>query len=87
MNQNAEAIDYFSRALTIKEKQTGKDSLDCAQTLNNLGAVYKKMGKFVDALGYYSRALAIKEKIKGDSMDCAQTLGNIGSVYQSMKEY
>jgi tetratricopeptide (TPR) repeat protein len=68
MGKNAEAIDCFSRALTIKEKQTGKDSMDCAQTLNNLGGVYKKMEKFTEALSYYSRSLAIKAKIKGDSM-------------------
>ena len=60
----------------------GKESLDCADTLNNIGLVYKDQGKFNLALEYYRRALIIFEKYKGkESLNYAVTLSNIGLVY------
>ncbi len=43
----------------------GKDSLNCAETLNSLGNAYNCMGKSEEALSYYKRCLLIEEKIKG----------------------
>ena len=61
----------------------GKESFDCANTLNNIGLDYKDQGKLNEALEYYSRALNIKERVKGkESFDCANTLHSIGLVYK-----
>jgi len=71
------------RALNIKEKVRGKDSFDCAKTLNNIGLVYQDQEKLNQALEYYNKSLSIKEKVKGeDSFDCVITLNNIGNVYK-----
>jgi tetratricopeptide (TPR) repeat protein len=65
--------------LAIKEKVTGKESLDLASTLNNIGLINNKLGKYKEAIRYYQRCLDIKEKIKGkDNIDCASILNNIG---------
>ena len=62
----------------------GKESFDCADTLNNIGNVYYDQNKLNLALEYYNRALSIKEKVKGkESFDCADTLHNIGYVYMN----
>lgn len=65
MEKFAEALDSFSRSLLIKEKLRGKNSMESAQSLNNIGAVYKKMGKLDEALDYYERSMSIKGKVKG----------------------
>lgn len=57
--------------------------MESAQSLNNIGAVYKKMGKLDEALDYYERSMSIKGKVKGQkSLEVAQCLLNIGLVYE-----
>lgn len=34
----------------IKEKARGKDSIDCAEALDNIGTVYDNQGKLDEAL-------------------------------------
>ena len=61
----------------------GKESFDCADTLHNIGNVYKKQDKLSEALKYFSRALSIYEKVKGkESFKYAVTLYDIGRVYK-----
>jgi len=43
-NKLIEALEYFSRALSIKERVKGKESIDCVIPLYKVGVVYKKMG-------------------------------------------
>jgi tetratricopeptide (TPR) repeat protein len=70
--------------LTIKERIKGKDAIDCAGTLNNIGSVYDDKGDYEQALLYYQRCLTIEERVKGkDAIDCATTLNNIGLVYRN----
>ena len=68
--------------MKIKTEIKGKDSIDVALTLENIGIVYWNQGNYPKALEYYESSLKIKTKIKGkDSIDFALTLGNIGLVY------
>ena len=59
------ALEYYERSLDIKIKVKGKDSIDVATTLNNIGSVHDSSGNFNKALEYYERCLNIKQKIKG----------------------
>jgi len=43
---------------------TGKESGAYTNTLNNIGNVYKKLGKLTEALEYLNRAMNIKNKFK-----------------------
>jgi len=52
--------------LDIKTKIKGKDSIDVATTLNNIGSVYDSKGDYSKALEYYERCLNIKRKVKGN---------------------
>jgi tetratricopeptide (TPR) repeat protein len=73
--------------LTIKERVKGKDAIDCATTLNNIGSVYKNKGDYEQALLHYQRCLTIQERVKGkDAIDCATTLYNISFVYSKLKQ-
>jgi len=52
-----------------------------AGRLNNLGEMYRALGRYADAEGYLRRALAITEvKRSQDHPDVALTLGNLASV-------
>ena len=69
--------------MEIETKIKGADSIDVAQTLNNIGLVYKGKGDYNKALDHYNKSLEIETKIKGaDSIDVADTLNNIGNVYK-----
>jgi tetratricopeptide (TPR) repeat protein len=37
-----QALLHYQRCLTIQERVKGKDAIDCASTLNNIGLVYKE---------------------------------------------
>jgi tetratricopeptide (TPR) repeat protein len=70
------------KMLDNQERVKGKDAIDCASTLNNIGSVYNHKGDYEQALLHYQRCLTIQERVKGkDAIDCASTLSNIGSVY------
>lgn len=56
---------YFQRCLEIKEKFKGRESTDCALTLNNIGMVFSNQGRLKEALSQYKRSLEIREAIKG----------------------
>lgn len=43
----------------------GKESIECANTLNNIGNVYKEQEHLDEALEYHNKALKIYEKVNG----------------------
>ena len=45
-----EAFEYDSQALGIYERVKGKESIDYAKALNNIGLLYKRQGKLNQAL-------------------------------------
>ena len=73
-------MDYYKQALPIR-KEVG-DRAGVAKTLNNIGAVYGKIGQPQKALDYFNEALPICREV-GDRAQEATTLNNIGAVYDS----
>ena len=84
----AEALDYYKKALAIREKVLGKEHPSTATTYNNIAGLYHDMGDHEQALEYYKKALAIREKVLGqEHPSTATTYNNIALLYKSMGEY
>ncbi|NEQ40866.1 MAG: CHAT domain-containing protein [Okeania sp. SIO3I5] len=78
-----EAIAKWQEALLLFRK-TGNLSRE-AVTLNNIAAVYDKLGEKQTALNFYEQALPLRRQV-GDRPGEARTLNNIGFVYDSLGE-
>ncbi|MBA3665308.1 MAG: tetratricopeptide repeat protein [Bacteroidetes bacterium] len=74
----AKALDYYFKALKIKEELGNKNGI--ANTLGNIGVVYSSQNDYSQALNYYFKALKIQEEL-GNKQSIAANLANIGSVY------
>ena len=86
--QGARAEPIFRRALELKEKIAGPDSLDVAITAQNLAVVYDELGRFGEAEALYLRALAIKEaKLGAEHPSVAVTLSNLGAMKFARRDY
>jgi tetratricopeptide (TPR) repeat protein len=57
-----------------------------ANTLGNIGVVYRNQADYRKALEYYFKALKLKEEL-GDKKGVANTIGNIGAVYHGEGNY
>lgn len=74
--------------MKIQEYVLGKETIECAITLGNMGIALENLNQLDKALEKYQRSLDIKQKICGrQSIDCAIALNNIGLLYQSYGKY
>ncbi len=95
--QYDKAIQFYERALEIKEKTLGKDHPDVATTLRSLGLVYKAQERYDKSIEYFKRVLEvleISEKDLGNHYLVGFTLFYLrsaydaqGSVYKAQKQY
>jgi tetratricopeptide (TPR) repeat protein len=53
--------------LAIREKVLGPEHPDVAQSLNNLGELYRIQGRYAEAEPLLKRALAIRERVLGST--------------------
>jgi tetratricopeptide (TPR) repeat protein len=60
-----QATKLYQRALAIREKVLGPEHRAVAQSLRDLGDLYRVEGRYADAEPLFQRALAICEKILG----------------------
>jgi len=82
------ALEYYKKALSIRENVLGKDHPDTAATYNNMAAVYHAQGVYERALEYYGKALAIDEKVSGlEHPSTATTYNNMAAVYDAQGDY
>ena len=82
------ALEYYFKALEIREKVLGKEHPSTANSYNNIGTVYSDMGDYDKALEYYFKDLAISEKVLGkEHPDTATSYNNIGTVYSDKGDY
>lgn len=74
------------RALEIREKASGPDSLLVASTLHMVGAYYEDVaGDYASAESAYLRGLKIKEHVLGsEHTDVAVEIEGLGGLYQEM---
>ncbi|KAM9332313.1 nephrocystin-3 [Pholidichthys leucotaenia] len=76
------------RALQLEELTLGKDSADCAKTLNELGVLYYLQNNLDAAKVFLTRSLEMRQRVLGpDHPDCAQSLNNLAALHTEKREY
>lgn len=63
---DSEALALCERAIQIKEKTTGRESPEYAQSMHNLGALYLTNGRYDDSRPLLERALEIRRRALGE---------------------
>ncbi|CAF5152299.1 unnamed protein product, partial [Rotaria sp. Silwood1] len=63
MGNNSKALEFYDKALKIREKTVPPNHPDLAQSYKNIGGVYDNMGNYWKALEFYDKALKIYEKL------------------------
>ncbi|MBL8003560.1 MAG: tetratricopeptide repeat protein, partial [Candidatus Kapabacteria bacterium] len=84
LSDNAKALEYYQKALSINEEIGDKDGI--ARNLGNIGNVFNELSDYPKALEFYRKALQIFEEIE-NKHDIALSLGNIGMMYWNLSDY
>jgi tetratricopeptide (TPR) repeat protein len=83
-----EAIQFYEKALEIRQKSLPPNHPDLAQSYNNIGLVYQNMKEYSKALSFHEKALKIRQQsLPPNHADLAQSYNDIGLAYQNMEEY
>jgi len=86
--RHGEAESLLREALDLKIAHLGPEHLDVAYATNNLAAVFREQGKYIQAIDLYTRTRRIFDKVLEQSHpDKASVLNNLATVYDDMKEY
>ncbi|CAF1420281.1 unnamed protein product [Adineta steineri] len=81
-----QAIEYYKKALEIREKTFPANHPSLAASYNNIGLVYDKMGEYSRALSFYKKALGTQAKtLPAHHPWLATSYNNTGGVYKKMK--
>src|SRR5262249_41298023 len=83
LEEKRKGIEKYQEALELYRRASDRNGE--AQTLNNIGVVYRSLGEMQKALEKYNEALPILRAV-GDRNGEAITLNNIGLVYWSLGE-
>ncbi|KAG7525130.1 nephrocystin-3 isoform X1 [Solea senegalensis] len=76
------------KTLQLEELTLGKDSADCAKTLNELGVLYYLQKNLDAAKVFLTRSLEMRQRVLGpDHPDCAQSLNNLAALHTERREY
>ena len=76
------ALEWYEKALAIREKVLGEEHPDTASTYNNMATTFEKQHKYEKALDLYEKALAIREKVLGEEHpDTATIYNNMALTY------
>ncbi|MEO7934676.1 MAG: tetratricopeptide repeat-containing protein kinase family protein, partial [Dokdonella sp.] len=83
-----EAAAFLNRSLAIRERLAGKESMEVASNLHNLGLVELNRGdNLTKAIEYFERSLAIKKRLIGDhNPDVEITQGDLGRALRDAKQ-
>ncbi|MGI8788321.1 MAG: CHAT domain-containing protein [Pyrinomonadaceae bacterium] len=83
-----QAQPLAERALAIREKESGANTLDFASSLVTLANITGDNGEYDTSESLYLRALAIKEKLLGkDDLSVSSILNNLGLLYEDKGDY
>ncbi|MDW8369481.1 MAG: tetratricopeptide repeat protein, partial [Geminicoccaceae bacterium] len=81
--RTAEAAREFERVLELAERALGANDPRLAVDLNNLGEVYRRLGRYTEAAALLQRAIRLDEAAGGRSPALATSLNNLGLVYRA----
>jgi len=84
----AAALPLAERAARLAKSQLNPTHQLYATALNNLGAVYRELGRLDQAEGIMKEALALRERTSGPKHpDTALVLNSLGELYRYKKQY
>eukprot|EP00961_Rhodomonas_salina_P269941 3646720-Rhodomonas_salina.1 len=70
------------------ERLVGREDMDVATSLSNIGNVLEQQGKYSEALAKHEESLGITERLVGrEHMDVSASLSNIGNVLYQQGKY
>jgi len=82
------ALEYYNKALKIREKTLGEEHHDTVETYNCIAINYGMQGDNENAIKYFDKVLKIQERILGEEhIEIAMTYSNIASVYRNKRKY
>jgi tetratricopeptide (TPR) repeat protein len=81
-----EANIYLTQALRLQEQHYPDNPLDTAQTLNSLGLLSQRQGRYQDAKVLHQRALELRESVSDDAQ-IAESLHNLAVLYEHEGHY
>lgn len=80
------AIDEYSRALELWERELGSEHNDTLKAMSNLGQTYLSIGKVSEAEPLLKRALEERRRTLGDTNSLTlNSMGNVASFYSQAK--
>jgi tetratricopeptide (TPR) repeat protein len=86
--QYTQAEQYFTKALTIRERTLEQNHPDIAQNLNDLAGVYHHQGMYGQAELLYQQALTMQEQSLGlEHPIIARTLNNLALLNDNQEKY
>ena len=80
LKRHAEAVPYYQKHLSIKEKAYGVKAIGLQFPLNHLAGLYKHLGKLDKAEALYKRVRTIQGGATGSKRFTARVQGDIASV-------
>jgi CHAT domain-containing protein/tetratricopeptide (TPR) repeat protein len=84
----SEAADVGERVLEINKSVLGEQHPDYAMRLNNLAAIYQRMGDSARAEPLFKQALEINKSVLGEQHpDYATSLNNLALLYNNMGDF
>lgn len=82
------AIPYYLEALAVQKKTVGEESAVYANSLFDIGNLYRDMGDFVNHQPYFEQLVAVRKKTLGEeSTEHALALHFLGLAYWDRGEY
>lgn len=83
-----EALNYYQKALFIRESNLRKNQLGIAEICNEIAMSFKIIEEYGKAVKHIERARIIREEFLGENhLDTAKTYNDCGLIYQEMEEY
>lgn len=88
MSKPKTAITYIKKAIKMRKKYFGDESVEACISYNNLAVIYMELDDFENALKYSKLDVSISEKIlPSNSNDLATSYTTIGLIYWNLKNY
>jgi len=84
LNNHATALEHYSKAQQFFQELNRRDRL--AGLYNNVGLIYKNLGRYSNAIEFLSKSFEYYEILK-QSSGIASSSNNLGSVYRRIGNY
>ena len=84
LNNSATALEFYNDAQRIFQEHKRIDRL--ASLYNNVGLIYKNLGRFSNAVQFLSRAYDYYQRLE-DNAGAARASNNLGSVYMRLSNH